>query len=62
VSEKDDEHAPEHVAETRGPLTPDDRRAIFDELASMATDTGLAYWIVLLLAGAIALLGSRFQG
>ncbi|MDQ2930830.1 MAG: TIGR00341 family protein [Gemmatimonadota bacterium] len=45
------------VAEHRGRLSADDRRAIFDELASMSTDTGGAYWMVLLLAGAIALLG-----
>lgn len=57
MPDQEDEHAPERVAEVRGPLTPDDRRAIFDELASMGTDTGAAYWIVLLLAGAIALLG-----
>lgn len=57
MREKGDEHSPARVADARGPLTPDDRRAIFDELASTATDTGLAYWIVLLLAGAIALLG-----
>ena len=57
MAERDDEHSPARVAEIRSPLSADDRRAIFDDLASMATDTGAAYWIVLLLAGASALLG-----
>ncbi|MEP7065598.1 MAG: TIGR00341 family protein [Gemmatimonadota bacterium] len=57
MAEQDDAHAPARVAKHREPLSADDRRAIFDELASTATDTGAAYWIVLLLAGAIALLG-----
>ncbi|MEO6209465.1 MAG: TIGR00341 family protein [Gemmatimonadaceae bacterium] len=57
VAERDDDKSPARMAENRGPLSADDRRAIFDDLASMATDTGAAYWIVLLLAGAIALLG-----
>ena len=57
MAERDDEHSPARVAENRGPISADDRRAIFDELASMATDTATTYWVVLLLAGAIALLG-----
>ncbi|MDQ6887950.1 MAG: TIGR00341 family protein [Gemmatimonadota bacterium] len=40
-----------------GWLNADDRRAIFDESAGGATDTGASYWLVLLLAGSIALLG-----
>lgn len=40
-----------------GWLDADGRRAIFDEAAASATDTGASYWLVLGLAGAIALLG-----
>ena len=38
-------------------LSAEDRGAIFNEAASSATDTGLPYWIVLLLAAGIASLG-----
>ncbi|MEO9226671.1 MAG: DUF389 domain-containing protein, partial [Gemmatimonadaceae bacterium] len=38
-------------------LSAEDRGAIFNEAASSATDTGLPYWMVLLLAAGIASLG-----
>jgi uncharacterized hydrophobic protein (TIGR00271 family) len=57
VPDRDDVRSAARAEEARGPLKPGDRRKIFDELASTATDTSAAYWIVLLLAGAIALLG-----
>ncbi|MEO7041346.1 MAG: DUF389 domain-containing protein [Gemmatimonadaceae bacterium] len=38
-------------------LTPGDREDVFHEAAGSATDTGIPYWLVLLLAGAIAELG-----
>lgn len=57
MGERADGHPQARVPEHRGPLSADDRRAIFDELASTATDTGGAYWMMLVLAGAIALLG-----
>lgn len=38
-----------------GWLDADDRRAIFDEAAGAATDTGIAYWLVLVLALSVAL-------
>lgn len=41
----------------RGWLDADGRRAIFNEAAGSATDTGASYWLVLGMAGAIALLG-----
>ncbi|MEP7086881.1 MAG: TIGR00341 family protein, partial [Gemmatimonadota bacterium] len=41
----------------RGLLSADERRAIFDEIAGVGTDTSALYWMVLVLAGAIALLG-----
>ncbi len=41
----------------RGLLSADERRAIFDEIAGVGTDTSALYWMVLILAGAIALLG-----
>ncbi|MDQ2766982.1 MAG: TIGR00341 family protein [Gemmatimonadota bacterium] len=54
---KGGDERPARAVENRGPLSANDRREIFDELANSATDTGWAYWMVLVLAGAIALLG-----
>lgn len=39
------------------PISVSERAAIFNETATTATNTGLAYWLVLSLAGAIAALG-----
>ena len=40
-----------------GWLSGRDRADVFTEAAGAATDAGIAYWVVLLLAGAIAALG-----
>ncbi|MEO7039410.1 MAG: TIGR00341 family protein [Gemmatimonadaceae bacterium] len=56
-ADADDARTDSIEKKVRGLLSADERRAIFDEIASVGTDTTALYWMVLVLAGAIALLG-----